>query len=154
MGIHSIHETLTLPVTLEVAWDFISNPGNLRKITPAHMGFEITTPGLPQTIYPGMIISYKVAPLLRIKMTWVTEITHVRELQYFVDEQRIGPYAMWHHEHQLESAPEGVRMTDIVSYKLPFGIIGNWAHRLFVKRQLNAIFQYRREKLELMFGKG
>jgi ligand-binding SRPBCC domain-containing protein len=118
------------------------------------MGFEITTPDLPGVMYPGMIISYKVAPVLGIRMTWVTEITHIEEGRFFVDEQRLGPYAMWHHEHHLEPSEDGIIMTDIVTYKLPFGFLGKWMHRIFVKRQLIAIFEYRKEALMKRFGKG
>jgi ligand-binding SRPBCC domain-containing protein len=153
MGIHRIHEQITIPATLEEVWEFISSPGNLREITPAYMGFEITTPDLPDQMYPGMIISYKVAPLFGIRLTWVTEITQVREKHYFVDEQRMGPYAMWHHEHFIEPTDHGIRMTDIVSYKLPLGFLGRLAHRAFIKKQLRDIFRYRKHALELRFGK-
>ncbi len=152
MRIHRIFEQITLPVSTENLWEFISDPRNLKVITPEYMGFEILSPALAPRIYPGMIISYRVAPLLGIPMTWVTEITQVRELSYFVDEQRVGPYVMWHHEHHLEHVPEGVRMTDMVTYRLPLGFLGNWVHRLWVRKQLNRIFNYRREVLVKKFG--
>ena len=153
MGVYRIYEQMTIPARLEEVWDFISRPGNLKEITPPYMGFQILTPDLPEVMYPGMIISYKVSPVLRIGMTWVTEITQVEKLRYFVDEQRIGPYAMWHHEHHLEPDSEGVLMTDIVTYRLPWGFLGRWAHRLFVKNQLNQIFIFRKKALENRFGK-
>ena len=117
------------------------------------MGFQITSRLLSGKMYPGMMISYKVSPIGGIKMTWVTEITHVKENDYFVDEQRIGPYKLWHHEHKLQVIEGGVLMTDIVSYKPPFGIFGMIANKLFIKKQLNHIFEYRTKSLENLFGK-
>jgi ligand-binding SRPBCC domain-containing protein len=116
------------------------------------MGFDITSEMLTPKMYPGMIISYKVSPILGIKMTWVTEITHVRDKEYFVDEQRVGTYAFWHHEHKIESIEEGVLMTDIVSYKPPFGLLGSIANLLFIKKQLQNIFDYRKKVIAKMFG--
>lgn len=153
MGIYRIYEELELPASLDEVWEFISRPENLKEITPPYMGFHITTPDLPSTMYPGMMISYKVSPVLGIPLTWVTEITHVEEKAYFVDEQRIGPYSLWHHEHFVEVTEVGVKMTDIVSYKLPLGWVGRLGHRIKVRRQLKEIFLYRRKKLEALFGK-
>jgi ligand-binding SRPBCC domain-containing protein len=151
MGIYRIHEKQLIAATIEDGWDFISNPENLSKITPDNMGFKITTLDLPEKMYPGMMISYRVKPLLGIPVTWVTEITHVQEQQYFVDEQRVGPYALWHHEHFIESTKDGLMMTDIVTYKLPLGFLGRIAHALFVRKQLRRIFEYRRAVLEKRF---
>jgi ligand-binding SRPBCC domain-containing protein len=153
MPIYQIHEELKVAASLEEVWDFISSPSNLKKITPDYMGFEITSPGLPQKIYPGLMISYRVRPVLGIPMNWLTEITQVREPYYFVDEQRAGPYALWHHEHRLESAEKGVLMTDLVTYRLPAGPLGTLAHSLFIKNQLKGIFQYRELALEKQFGR-
>ena len=116
------------------------------------MGFDIIPPELPEKMYPGMIIAYKVSPFLGLKMTWVTEITHIREKAYFVDEQRVGPYSIWHHEHQIKSIDGGVLMTDIVSYKPPFGILGSIANELFIRKQLKAIFDYREKAVIDIFG--
>jgi len=153
MGFYQLLKTQKVPATLDEIWDFISSPANLREITPDYMGFDITSGFLSPKMYPGMIISYKVSPVLGIKMTWVTEITHVKEKEYFVDEQRIGPYAMWHHEHRIESIEGGVLMTDIVSYQPPFGFIGAIANSVLIKKQLRKIFDYRREAMEKMFGR-
>lgn len=153
MGIYRIYEEMELPASLDEVWDFISRPENLKEITPPSMGFHVTTPELPARMYPGMIISYIVSPIMRIPMTWVTEITHIKEKAYFVDEQRIGPYTMWHHEHFVEVTPYGVKMTDIVSYKLPLGWLGRLGHRIMIRKQLKEIFLYRRKKLESLFGK-
>ena len=137
---------------LDKVWDFISNPGNLKKITPEYMGFDISTSDLPDKMYEGMIISYKVSPLLGIKMTWVTEITQVKEGLYFVDEQRIGPYKLWHHQHFLESTPEGTLMSDIVSYSPPFGILGSIANKFIIENKLREIFEYRKKVLSELFN--
>jgi ligand-binding SRPBCC domain-containing protein len=132
-------------------WDFISSPGNLKRITPEYMGFEVTSKNLPEKIYPGMIIGYSVKPMLGIKMDWVTEITHMAEMKYFIDEQRIGPYAMWHHQHLVEPSEEGVLMTDIVTYSPPFGFLGAIANNLFIRKQLDNIFNYRSKIIEKLF---
>ena len=131
----------------------VSTPiGNLKDITPDYMGFEITTGHTSEVMYPGMIISYKVSPVLGIKMPWVTEITHVEDQKYFVDEQRFGPYALWHHKHFIKEIPGGVEMIDIIDYKLPFGLLGRIAHPILVKGKLNEIFEYRYHKLIELFG--
>lgn len=153
MAFYQIKTTQKIPATLEEVWDFISSPGNLKHITPEHMGFEVTSREIPEKMYPGMIISYKVSPFAGIRMTWVTEITHVKEKEYFVDEQRIGPYKMWHHEHKIEAIESGVLMTDIVSYQPPFGFVGAIANSLVIKRQLENIFDFRFKALEKIFGK-
>jgi ligand-binding SRPBCC domain-containing protein len=153
MGFYQLHKTQKIPATIEQVWDFISSPANLKKITPEYMGFHITSKLLSEKMYPGMIISYKVSPVMGIKMTWVTEITQVKEKVYFVDEQRVGPYSMWHHEHKIESVEGGVLMTDIVSYKPPFGFLGSIANSILIKKQLKEIFDYRKVAMERMFGK-
>jgi ligand-binding SRPBCC domain-containing protein len=150
---YQIYETQKIPAEINEIWDFISSPANLKKITPIYMGFDITSKFIPKKMYPGMIISYIVKPVLGIKTTWVSEITQVKENQYFVDEQRIGPYKMWHHEHKIEKIEGGVLMTDIVSYQPPFGIFGKFAHALFIKKQLKEIFEFRTQAVEQIFGK-
>jgi ligand-binding SRPBCC domain-containing protein len=151
-GIYSLEVSQFMNIPLSEAWDFFSSPGNLAKITPEHMGFKITS-GTPTKMYPGQIITYKVSPFPGVKTNWVTEITHVSEGSFFVDEQRFGPYRMWHHEHHFEVQNDGVLMTDRVSYKLPLGFLGRIAHSLFVKNQLKQIFEYREIFLEKEFGR-
>ena len=151
MAFYQFKREQLISAPIDEIWDFISSPANLSKITPDYMGFEIRSGELPEKMYAGMIISYKVKPLPGIKMTWVTEITHVEEKRYFVDEQRVGPYSIWHHEHLLSETDGGVLMTDIVSYKPPFGFLGSIANSLFIKRQLNKIFDYRVEAVEKLF---
>ena len=146
-----IHEQL-FHASVEVMWRFISAPKNLKEITPYYMGFEVTTPYLSEKMYAGMIISYKVSPVLNFKVDWVTEITHVKENEFFVDEQRIGPYKLWHHQHHLIQMQEGVLMRDIVTYQPPFGILGALANKLLISKKLNEIFNYRKVVLEKKFG--
>jgi ligand-binding SRPBCC domain-containing protein len=150
--IYQLHESLELAASLEEIWDFISSPENLKEITPDYMGFEITTPHLPDKIYPGLMITYRVRPVAGIRTTWLTEITQVEEPYYFVDEQRAGPYALWHHEHRLTPTEKGVLMTDLVTYRLPGGPLGPLVHRLFVRKQLEGIFRYREDTLTKIFG--
>lgn len=140
-----------IPASVDEVWAFISAPENLKKITPDYMGFDITSEEDMRNMHPGMIISYKVSPMLGIKMTWVTEITHVQDKQFFVDEQRVGPYKMWHHQHILEENEEGVLMKDIVTYVPPMGVLGAIANWLFIRKQLSEIFAYRKTAVEKMF---
>jgi ligand-binding SRPBCC domain-containing protein len=133
-------------------WEFVAAPSNLKKITPPYMGFDITSDGSGGSMYEGMIITYRVSPLAGIKMNWVTEITHVEEGRYFVDDQRSGPYAIWHHQHFVEPDGDGTLMTDIVTYMPPFGILGRIANRLIIRRRLKEIFEYR-EKAMILWAK-
>jgi len=151
MAFYQLIKKQFVPASIEEVWDFISSPKNLKKITPERMGFDITSPDLPEKMYAGMIISYKVRPLFGIPMTWVTEITHVEERKYFVDEQRVGPYAIWHHQHFIEPHENGVMMTDIVSYKPPMGFLGSLANAMIIRRQLESIFAYREKALKKKF---
>ena len=131
-----------LSLTMEEAWRFFSHPANLGRITPPAMNFNIRS-GMPGKIYPGLIIIYRVSPVFGIPVQWVTEITHVNEPFCFVDEQRSGPYAIWHHEHHFEEVPGGVMMTDKLFYKVPYGFLGRLADRLFVHKKVEGIFEYR-----------
>ena len=153
MPVYTFKETQFIPTTLDVLWDFISSPQNLKKITPPSMGFDVITSDLPEKMYAGMIIAYHVRPLFGIKTTWVTEITHVNELKYFVDEQRFGPYTMWHHQHLIEPVEGGILMTDIIDYQPPMGFIGAIANKLVIRKTLKEIFAFRKTKLEAYFGK-
>jgi len=150
--LYSVHTKQKLPITLQQAWDFLSDPKNLAVITPPSMGFK-TLSGDDRPMFAGQIIHYTVTPLLGIKVEWVTEITHVVSNNYFVDEQRFGPYRLWHHKHFLKEIPGGVEMEDIVHYKLPFGILGRLVHPFLVKPKLKEIFEFREKKLTALFGK-
>ncbi|MEZ5056173.1 MAG: SRPBCC family protein [Saprospiraceae bacterium] len=149
---HQLKRVQKLPIDINQAWDFFSSPKNLSVITPPDMDFQIKSE-LPAKMYPGMMIKYTVKPMLGIPLTWVTEITHVEQLEYFVDEQRVGPYAIWHHQHFFKKIDGGIEMTDIVDYKLPLGPIGDIFHPILVKSRLEHIFDYRFKKLEELFGK-
>ncbi len=151
MKIYTLHSRQKLPISAKQAWEFLSDPANLKTITPGYMGFEILS-GADRPMYQGQIIQYLVSPVAGIKTKWVTEITHVKDGEYFVDEQRFGPYALWHHKHFIKPIDGGVEMEDIVDYKLPFGKIGQLVHPFMVKPKLNEIFEYRRKKLIELFG--
>jgi len=140
-----------LPVDLETAWNFFSSPSNLATITPDELDFKIKTE-LPEKMYPGMFITYTVRPLLGIPMTWVTEITQVRDKEFFIDEQRVGPYAIWHHQHFFKAIEGGVEMTDIIDYRLPLAPFGNFMHPIVVRPKLEQIFKYRNDKMIEIFG--
>ncbi|WP_244228683.1 SRPBCC family protein [Mucilaginibacter endophyticus] len=143
-----------IPITLNDAWEFFSSPLNLAKITPKDMGFVVTSDYTGDSkMYAGMIITYKISPLLGIKMDWMTEITHVDDKKYFVDEQRFGPYALWHHQHHFKEIESGVHMTDLLHYAIPYGAIGRFANAVFVKSKIEQIFDYRTKVIEELFGK-
>lgn len=153
MAAHSIKTVQKIPVSLDEAWAFFSNPANLQAITPEGMGFTIISRYHGDVMYAGQLIEYKVRPVAGIPIYWMTEITQVKDRAYFIDEQRFGPYSLWHHQHHFKEIPGGVEMTDIVHYKNPLGILGRIANTLFVKQKLNSIFNYRYKKVEEMFGK-
>lgn len=142
-----------LPITPEAAWAFFSTPFNLDAITPRNMSFVLTSDNGNEKIHAGQILTYKIAPIAGIPLSWMTEITHVVSDEYFVDEQREGPYKMWHHKHSFKAIDGGVEMTDEVWYILPFGIVGRLAHWLFIRKKVNSIFDFRFRILEEKFGK-
>ncbi|MBU6340264.1 MAG: SRPBCC family protein [Bacteroidetes bacterium] len=153
MAVYTLQRTQQLPITLDQAWEFFSAPHNLKTITPPHLGFVVhSDPAFLQEMYAGQIITYTVRPLLGIPLFWMTEITHVEKGRFFVDEQRVGPYAIWHHQHHFKSIPGGVEMVDLVHYKVPLGWMGNLANFLFVRRMLNQIFDFRYHTLQQLFG--
>ena len=144
---YQLKKTQFIKTDLKTAWDFFSSPGNLKKITPDYMGFDVKTE-LPEKMYEGLMIEYTVKPLLGIPMNWITEIKTVKELEFFVDEQRKGPYKIWHHEHHFKELEGGVEMTDIVSYELPLGILGRIMHPFLVQKKLEEIFDFRFKAVE------
>lgn len=147
----TFHQKIPLPI--KDAWEFFSAPSNLARITPADMAFTVTSDQETiETMYPGMIITYKVSPIAGIRLNWMTEITHVSEEKYFVDEQRFGPYEFWHHQHHFKSIPGGTEMNDVLTYALPMGILGRMANSLFVAGKLQQIFEFRKEKVIELFG--
>lgn len=151
--VYSIRTVQRIPVSLEQAWEFFSNPANLSVITPKKLGFKTISRHHGPAMYPGQLIEYRVSPLLGLPLYWMTEITHVSELKYFVDEQRFGPYRFWQHQHHFSVKDGVVEMVDIVHYKLPFWFLGDIANALLVRRQLKEIFDFRFSKVEELFGK-
>jgi ligand-binding SRPBCC domain-containing protein len=151
MSLHRLAVTHRMPVSLDEAWGFFSDPRNLALITPPDMGFEVTGDA-PGQMYAGLIVAYRVRPLLGIPVTWVTEITHLEAHRMFVDEQRIGPYRFWHHQHHFRAIDGGVEMRDIVHYDVGFGPVGDLVNLLAVRRRLRGIFEFRRRVLEQRFG--
>ncbi|MCE2496735.1 MAG: SRPBCC family protein [Flavobacteriales bacterium] len=144
--------SIDVPTSLEEAWNFFSNPENLKELTPPSIGFEPRSKSMDTKMYPGFFITYKVAPLFGVKMTWATEITHVENQKFFIDEQRLGPYKIWHHEHHFEPLSETVtRVTDIVHYALPAGFIGRLFHPLVIKPKLLGLFSYREQQIKEIF---
>jgi ligand-binding SRPBCC domain-containing protein len=150
--VYSLKTIQNIPSGIETVWEFFSNPANLKDITPAKLGFQIIGQFQGGKMYAGQIIEYYVKPVLNIPLYWMTEITHVHHHQYFIDEQRFGPYSLWHHQHHFKAISGGIEMTDIVHYKIPFSIFGTLAHKLFVKKQLSDIFNFRYAIVEQKFG--
>ncbi|MBA2612151.1 MAG: SRPBCC family protein [Bacteroidetes bacterium] len=152
--LHVIKTKQFINSDINTVWDFMSSPSNLKVITPEYMNFTIIDENAKsEKMFQGQIIEYTVSPVLGIALNWVTEITHVEDKNYFVDEQRFGPYSFWHHKHFIKQVTGGVEMIDIVHYKLPFGFIGKLLNGLFVKKQLKKIFDYRHKKIEELFNK-
>lgn len=149
---YQFSQSQKIPASIDTVWDFISSPDNLKEITPAYLDFKVTSKSGSNKMYAGMIITYIVKPLLGIPMKWMTEITQVKLNEYFVDEQRVGPYKLWHHQHKIEAIDGGVLMTDIVTYIPPFGFIGAIANSLVIKQQLKNIFNFRTVAIEKKFG--
>ena len=153
MPFYQFEQTQKIPASVDTVWDFISSPNNLKEITPSYLGFLVTSKSAENKMYPGMIITYKVSPLFGIKLSWMTEITQVKDKDYFVDEQRVGPYKLWHHQHKIVAIEGGVLMTDIVTYQPPFGFLGAIANTLIIKNKLKKIFDFRTVAVEKRFGK-
>lgn len=151
MKLYRLHRKQNLPITIDEAWDLLSDPNNLKKLSPKEMSFDVLS-GADRKTYAGQVIVYAVTPMLGIRTKWVTEITFVEDKHYFVDEQRFGPYAFWHHKHFIKEIPGGVEMEDIVDYKMPLGWLGQLVHPFLVAPKIESIFDYRRSTLESMYG--
>ncbi len=148
----SLRQEQFLPISINEAWEFFSSPKNLNRVTPKELYFEITSE-VPDKMYEGLIISYKIKPMLNIKVSWYTEITHIKHLEYFIDEQRKGPYKIWHHEHHFKEVEGGIIMTDLLYYDIGKSIFGWIAGKLFVNKKVKEIFDYRYQVLEQYFEK-
>jgi ligand-binding SRPBCC domain-containing protein len=154
MKIFELYTEQIVDTDLKNAWDFFSTPLNLSKITPVKMHFEVLSKDAAEKIYAGKLIEYNVRPILNIKMHWLTEITQVKENEYFIDEQRFGPYAFWHHKHFFKPIHNGVLLIDHLHYALPFGILGRIVNALFIQKKVKAIFEYRTQILNQIFNHG
>lgn len=153
MKVYKKEWTTFIPRPLPAVWDFFSRPENLNEVTPDEMNFEILSNIVGVPMYTGMIILYKVSPVLNIPLHWCTEITHLKNQEYFIDEQRSGPYAMWHHEHHFKAVDGGTEMRDLLHYSIPFGPLGRLANSIFVGSKVDSIFAYREEALEELVAK-
>ena len=151
MAVRQLIAKQQIEASIDKVWDFISRPENLKKITPPSMGFEITSPGLPEKMHAGMIIGYRVRPLAGIPQLWLTEITQVQDLHYFIDEQRVGPYKLWHHQHELIPNEKGVLMVDTITYQIPLGGLGEALMGGVVKSKLKGIFKFRESAMMNFF---
>lgn len=147
MPVYNLRRSQTVRMPLEDCWSFFSNPANLARITPPQLRFRVRSE-LPPEIYPGLMIRYTVTPVLHVPLTWVTEITHVQKPEFFVDEQRVGPYRIWHHEHTFHAlGSDTTEVHDLVTYVPPLGPLGAIINALVIRRQLDAIFDFRTEML-------
>jgi ligand-binding SRPBCC domain-containing protein len=151
MAMHYFESEQLLPTTLDEAWTFIASPRNLDKITPTAMNFRITDKHQPERMYAGQIINYTVSPLWGVRVRWTTEITHLKEKEYFVDEQRFGPFRFWQHQHLLKETPAGIEMQDRIHYKIPGGIAGDILNNFLIREKISEIFEYRRKMLKDIF---
>ncbi len=148
---YTLERTTVLPTTMDKAWNFFADPRNLNYITPEEMEFQIKTKLKPGEFYPGMLIEYVVRPFAGIPFRWVSEIRNVEEKKHFHDVQLVGPYAMWLHRHEFEPVTGGVEMRDIVEYQMPYGWFGRFLHKLFIRKKLEYIFDFRARKIQFLF---
>ena len=149
---YQVKRVQRIPITIENAWDFFSKPDNLAKITPPYMNFSILARSDAGEMYPGMIISYRVSPLFNISIKWATELTQVKEYKYFIDNQIKGPYRIWHHEHHFKKIDGGVEMRDVLFYDVAYNFLGKLLHKLFIRKRVEEIFNYREDKIKELFG--
>ncbi|WP_430405968.1 SRPBCC family protein [Fluviicola sp.] len=147
---YQLKRTQFIKTDLKTCWNFFSAPANLHVITPDYIDFKVLT-AVPDEMYEGLIIRYTIRPILRIPLGWISEIKALQNEDYFIDEQRQGPYKLWHHEHHFKEVEGGVEMTDIISYCMPLGFIGRFVHWLFIRKQLEGIFDYRIKKVTELF---
>lgn len=150
--VYSLYSRQHVPASLDAVWTFFSDAKNLLAVTSPSLNLKVTNEVYGNTVYAGQVMTYTVKPVLGIPLAWMTEITHVEEKKYFVDEQRKGPYTLWHHQHHFKAVEGGVEMTDLVHYRLPLGLLGNLANSLVVKKELEKIFTYRYQKIIELFG--
>lgn len=141
---------IELPLDIEATWTFFSNPNNLEKIMPSQLAFKVIN-GASLPLYSGQIIEYTVSPLPFFKTTWISEISHINKPLFFVDTQLEGPYKLWHHKHYFKKTPHGTKITDVIHYQVPFGIIGRLLHPFIIRPKLAQIFEYRSKAIKTLF---
>ena len=149
LHVHTLRREQRLPGTPDDVFEFFADARNLESITPPLLRFRVLGAGPDGAgMGTGALIRYRLR-VHRVPVGWLTAIREWDPPHRFVDEQLRGPYALWHHTHTFEPAPdgEGTLMTDVVRYALPFGPLGELARRLFVARDVEAIFDYRAEKI-------
>lgn len=151
MKVYNVKHTQFIPADLATVWEFFSTPANLGKITPTKMNFVTLHITGGSKMYAGQLISYKVSPFPFLRVRWTTEIKNVSYQKYFIDEQKLGPFVLWYHQHFFEEKEGGIEMTDEVSYAVPFGLLGRLANALFVKNQVKEIFEFRTKAVEGIF---
>ena len=149
--VHHLYQEQVIPAPVEKVWAYFCDPKNLNEITPPDMNFEILKGGDVE-MFDGQLIEYRVEFMRGIRSLWLTEIAHVRDGEYFVDEQRVGPYRFWYHEHIFEKTAIGTKMTDRVTYVVPFGILGDMVNSFWIAKRLDQIFEFRRRKIIQIFG--
>jgi ligand-binding SRPBCC domain-containing protein len=149
--VHYLHREQIIPAAREKVWEYFCEPHNLNEITPPDMNFEIHAGG-DRKMYLGQLIEYRVEFIKGIRTLWLTEIAHIRDCEYFVDEQQIGPYRFWYHEHTFGEIPQGTRMIDHVTYVMPFGFLGDLLNLLWIEKRLRKIFDFRKLKIVELFG--
>ena len=150
MSVHTLHREQTIPASRGMIWTYFCDPGNLNEMTPLDMNFEIITPNLAR-MYQGQLIEYRVEFIRGVRSIWLTEIAHVREGEYFVDEQRLGPYQFWYHEHIFQESPGGTKMIDNVTYAIGFGPLGDFLDAVWIGARLKGIFDFRAQKIKQVF---
>jgi ligand-binding SRPBCC domain-containing protein len=149
---YQLRKTQNIFIPVKEAWEFFSQPENLVKITPSNMNFKILSRSDAGEMYPGMIITYKVSPLFNLSLNWTTEISQIKEYKYFIDNQIQGPYKIWHHEHHFNETENGTEMRDVLFYEVKFGFLGQLLHKLFIRKRIEEIFNYREDKIKELFG--
>ncbi|MBU8891280.1 MAG: SRPBCC family protein [Bacteroidales bacterium] len=151
---HKLKKTQNISLPVQEAWEFFSQPDNIEKITPSNLHFKILSRSDAGEMYPGMIISYKVSSLSNLVVKWVTEVTQIKKHKYFIDHQIQGLYKIWHHEHHFKEIANGTEMKDILFYDVRFGFVGQLLHKIFIRKRIEEIFNYRELKIKELFGSG
>jgi ligand-binding SRPBCC domain-containing protein len=146
MSTYTLDQNQLVRRPLSEVFAFFANPSNLQLLTPALLNFRILTP-TPIAMHEGALIDYRIS-IRGIPLRWRTRIERYDPMRSFVDIQLRGPYRSWRHTHEFEQRPDGTDVRDHVEYSLPFGPLGSLTHALFVRRDLEAIFTYRREIIE------